>query len=154
MRQAIAMMLVLFLAGCGSSRAKFDENFTSAYCDLVLACEDEAVLTFDGIETIGDCTSQIAPEVTTLGAECKFKRRNGKQCVNALADVTCAEEGGFAMPVECEEVFKKGECSANPEDEGASESDAQSDFSDREFLGELPVSPNGPIDRIRDLGSL
>lgn len=118
MRAVAYGLLLTGLIGCGPHETRFIPDFADRFCDLVLECEDPAVLVFDGIEDREDCLSLYGNGIDSQGEGCKYKRKRGKRCLRAMELMTCPTDGTplrDALPLECDEVYIK--CSRVPEDD-------------------------------------
>lgn len=111
MRATILFGLFWSLAACGPDETKFIPEFADAYCDFVLACEDPALLTFDGVVTHEDCLAIYGPTVAAMGHGCKYKPGKASRCLRAMEQATCPADEDVpldqALPSECYEVYIK-----------------------------------------------
>jgi hypothetical protein len=101
------LLLVLALAGCGTQEPLFSQDYTKGWCDHYMACEDPAVLVFDGITEFADCEELVGPQVITMGIGCKYKGAKAKACLLALEQKTCQSDDAFEFdpPAACLDVY-------------------------------------------------
>jgi len=104
---------LLLVAGCVQvSEAEFVPVYTEVYCDRFFECADDALLTFEGLDDVEDCTSVIGPEAAALSDGCKLVDRLAQDCIDELSVVTCPSSGTLfseVVPTVCDEVWTECE---------------------------------------------
>ena len=122
---------LLMLVGCGLPESDFSREYTQGWCDYYLACEDPAILLFDGIDGFEDCEPLVAPHVVTMGSVCKFKGGKAKDCLAAVEALTCpTDEFAFTVPAECSAVYPGCDLSFDLEDEEPTSDEPPAEDSD------------------------
>lgn len=89
------------LPGCGISQESFHLDFATQYCALLFECEDAAALAALGWTDVDTCVADQS-EVDT--GETEYDRRAAKECLAALANVTCEDLDANTFPVVCAQV--------------------------------------------------
>ncbi len=99
--------LTLFCVGCGMNQEKFIEKAVEADCTYRLACYDEAVLTFEGWDSVASCSNSVRAqwEDAGSGAGCEYDKKTAKACIQSLEaqSESCPTEEG--IPDVCLNVF-------------------------------------------------
>lgn len=123
MRLASLAPLALFVVACGPPQSEFVGPYIEGWCEHVLACEDEAVLTFDGIVTVQDCVDRRNGVINDLSSRCQYQASVATQCLADIETLTCpsGEPRTADLPLSCESVYIN--CSAP--DDGGNDSDAE-----------------------------
>lgn len=124
MRPLALAAMAIGLCGCSLNQAEYSAQFTVAYCEWLLDCEDPAVLTFDGIHSAADCEAIMAPEVTSYGTTCKYKGGKANKCLDAMENLACSDDGSFQLPAQCEAVYPG--CTFGEEEEETTDTDGES----------------------------
>lgn len=101
--------LVLFpvlIGGCGWSTERYVDEHVQAECAFLLDCQDPAVTTFLGWETVEDCIEDRGPELTALAQGCEYDSRSARACVKGFEELACPADGEeLAIPAVCDQVF-------------------------------------------------
>lgn len=101
-----ALGLGALSAGCGPAQAEFADEYNTAWCEHRLACEDAAVLTFDGITSVEVCKEREVEALIEWASGCQYVPSAATQCVFEVQELTCPAGGGLAeLPLACDQVY-------------------------------------------------
>ncbi len=84
---------LVFLAACGLSESKFNDELGKASCEWVVEC-------FDIYETVDECVTDNPP--AEVPADCTYDAKKAKECLDAVKALTCEST---AVPTVCGEVY-------------------------------------------------
>jgi len=95
-------LVLVLLAGCGITPARFDAQFSDAYCALVFSCEDEAALMTFGWADEAECADELVNADTARPDD--FDPEAAQACLDAVRALTCEDLVSSPLPVVCSEV--------------------------------------------------
>lgn len=90
------------LPGCGPTPARFDAEFSEAYCALVFSCEDEEALVKFGWADEAECAAELRNADTARPDD--YDADAAQACLDAVRGLTCADLGSSPLPEVCSEV--------------------------------------------------
>lgn len=100
------IVLLLLLGACGPKPPAFIDEVIAIDCDYLTACEDAAILTFNGWDDRDRCLADARErwEDRTSGV-CEYDRKAAKACLDELESYvsTCPvdADGAPALPEAC-----------------------------------------------------
>ena len=107
MRFALVFLGAGSLVGCGWSEARFIDEYVEVECGFLLECNDPAVNTFLGWESLEDCIDDRGPRLARLASSCEYHREAARPCVQELEEVACPPDGEeLDYPPLCEQVYQ------------------------------------------------
>lgn len=95
-------LAIALLPGCGPGPARFDAQFSEAYCALVFSCEDQDALATFGWADESECADELARADTAPPDD--YDADAAKECLDALRALTCADLASSPLPEVCSEV--------------------------------------------------
>lgn len=105
--RVIGLFLVAGLAGCAFPDSTFVYRVAEADCEQALECYDDAILTFNGWDSLEACMDEHGPLVATWGDGCTaYDAKAAKECTKQLEDRGCPAEGDLLdYPEICAQVY-------------------------------------------------
>ncbi len=124
MRLAPLASLALFAGACGPPQSEFVGPYAEGWCEHVLACEDEAQLTFDGILTVEDCVLRYNESINDLSSRCAYQPSFATQCLADVETLSCpsGDPRTADLPLSCESVYINCSAGSDTLDEEATSS--------------------------------
>ena len=108
--RALALAMIVVLAGCGLKEEKFEEKFAVANCEWALECYDDASLEFLGWDDLDACVNDFGGRYIAETQGCVYDKKAARQCLRAMKKHPCPPAGEDpALPETCEAAFVCGD---------------------------------------------